>query len=112
MGMGRIWRWSGVLAAGSLLLAGCAPPPYAESDPPQEILLRWNGQPPGPPLPANTPPDSVTIRWDPARTTASDVDNIAEHHCLAWDEHAEQVRVEADGHRRLSTFVCKGPLMR
>lgn len=110
--MDRIWRWSGVLAAAPLLLAGCAPPPYAVSDPPQAIVLRWNGQPPGPPLQANTAPDSITIRWDPSRTTAADVKYIAERHCLAWDEHAELVREEADGHARLSTFVCKGPLVR
>lgn len=110
--MGRIPSRAAVLAAASILLAGCAPPAYVVSDPPDTIVQHWNPAPPGQQIAAAGPPDSITIRWDPARDTASDMAYIAERHCLAWDEHAEQVKIEADGHRRISTFVCKGPLLR
>jgi hypothetical protein len=99
------------LIASSLLLAGCAAPPYAVSDPPEAIVLRWD-RPPGPPLLATGKPDSVTIRWDSTRNTVSDMTYIAERQCLAWDEHAEEVSEEVDGTQRRSTFVCKGPLLR
>jgi hypothetical protein len=98
------------LAIFVLLIAGCRPP-YAVDNPPERVVLQWDGASSGPPLPANRPPNSITVQWNPATSSLSDVRYVVEHHCLAWDMHAEEVREEQSGANRVATFVCKGPLV-
>jgi hypothetical protein len=97
------------LVVSALLLVGCSPPPYALDEPPESIVLRWNGS-----LAEQSdgPPDSIAIRWVPSKNSASDVKYVAERHCLSWDMHAEQVREQSNGDTRTTEFICKGPLLR
>jgi hypothetical protein len=77
-------------------------------EPPATIALNWND-------PAaeqsGVPPDSISIDWNPLENSASDVNYLAERHCLAWDRHALQVNERVDGNIRRSEFVCRGPLL-